>query len=471
MKKLLAWFVILVPLTLAMTVPACNSNGSTGTDGDADSDTDGDSDSDTDSDSDSDSDSDTDADSDCDLICGEVAAPEEGAGLASFSPPGCGGGDFAYTWGAYLVNDAGKSIPVVADLDDDGDPDIFVNPRLASSARIYPGNGDGTFGSAVALPGGTFAGGWGGDLGDFAGDDLPDAVVGDHVAGPQAWINNGSMSFSLAITGLPSNTLQGAGLADLDGDGYLDAIFGADQFDSGFAVRHSDGAGGWSDPGVSGIPVLGAGTSANNGWINASDVDDDDDVDVIAFGQIGGTLAAQVFLNSGDGVSFTSGGNHQGNNLGLVGNPLQGAVGDVDCDGNPDLAVGGRIFHGNGTTFTAGQILNNAMISQLGDLDGDGYLDLVTHDNDGGLRAYINDGTGQSFTETDLGLPDSTWESPMVSGDIVDPLLPAYGFDLVDVDGDGKLDVIRTLQVGTSAVMTTEQHTVLEVWLRGSTDS
>ena len=52
-------------------------------------------------------------------------------------------------------------------------------------------------------------------------------------------------------------------------------------------------------------------------------------------------------------------------------------------------------------------------------------------------------------------------------GLVGNPLQGAVG----DVDCDGKLDVIRTLQVGTSATMTTEQHTVLEVWLRGSTDS
>jgi hypothetical protein len=468
-----SWWILAAVLGLALATGCSSSSGSGGdddgsSDSDSDSDSDADTDADTDTDTDADTDTDTDADSDsdCDQICGAVAAPEVGAGLGSFAPPGCDGGDFEYVWGLLLVDDAGKSIPVAADLDDDGDADIFVNPRLTSNARVYPGNGDGSFGAAVSLPGGMFAGGWGGDIGDFAGDDLPDLAVGDHVAGALAWLNNGSMSFAQANTGLPSETLQGAGLADLNGDGDLDVIFGADQFSSGFAVRHADGSGGWTDPGVSGIPALGAGSTANNGWINASDLDDDDDVDVIAFGQSGGMLVAQIFVNGGDGVAFTSAGNQAGYNLGLVGNPLQGAVGDVNCDGHPDLAVGGRIHHGSGTSFSAGPVLNNAMISQLGDLNGDGYLDLVTHDNDGGLRAYLNDGTGETFTETELGLPDESWFTPVISASISDPISPAYGFDLVDFDNDGKLDVVRTLQVETTSGMFSEQHTVIEVWLR-----
>ncbi|MBN1335546.1 MAG: VCBS repeat-containing protein, partial [Deltaproteobacteria bacterium] len=410
---------------------------------------------------------DTDADADCDRICGEVSMPESGAGWASYAPPGCGGGDFEYAWGAYLVENAGKSIPVVADLDGDTHPDIFVSPRLADGTRVYPGTGDGTFRAAVLLPGSHISGGWGGDLGDFTGDGQPDVAVGDHVCGALTWINEGSLSFSPATSGLPESPFQGAGLADLDGDGDLDVVFGADQFDSGFAVRHSDGDGTWSDPGVTGIPGLGAGTSSNNGWINASDLDADGDVDVIAFGQIDGLFVAQIFFNAGDGVSFTSGGHPRGYDLGLVGNPLQGAVGDVNCDGHPDLAVGGWIHHGDGTAFTEGPVLDDAVLSQLGDLDGDGFLDLVTHDDLHGFRAYLNDGTGETFTEVDLGLPDATWESPVITDDITYPLSPAYGFDLADVNGDGALDVIRTMQVKTYGSFHSVQHTVLEVWIRG----
>ena len=399
---------------------------------------------------------------DCNLVCGAVASPEPGTGLGSFAPPGCAGGDFSYSWGSNLVNDAGKSIPIVAFLDSDDSADIFINPRLTSSAHVFRGNGDGTFAGATLLPaGGMFAGGWGGDVGDFNGDGRLDLVVGDHVAGAIAWSNGGSMSFSLATTGLPSDTLQGAGFMDLNGDGNLDAVFGADQFSSGFVVRHGNGSGTWTDPGVSGIPTLGGGGGSNNGWINSSDLDGDGDVDVIGFGQIGGGLAGQVYFNSGDGVSF-SGLDVGGGGGGSIGSPVQGAVGDVNCDGTPDLAVGGRIYLGSGSSFSAGATADDAMISQLGDLNGDGNLDLVTHHQDHGLRAYLNDGTGSSFTQTDMGLPDQTWVPPAAGGSVSTPLDTPYGIDLADVNGDEVLDVARVVLVragmGSAAI--------LEVWTR-----
>ncbi|MBW2262814.1 MAG: VCBS repeat-containing protein [Deltaproteobacteria bacterium] len=399
---------------------------------------------------------------DCNLICGTVAAPEPGTGLASFAPPGCAGGNFTYSWGTSLVNDAGKSVPIVAFLDTDGDADIFVNPRLSSSAHVYAGTGTGTFGSATLLPaGGMFAGGWGGDVGDFNGDGRLDLVVGDHVAGAIAWSNGGSMSFSLATTGLPSDTLQGAGFADLNGDGNLDAVFGADQFSSGFVVRHGNGSGTWTDPGVTGIPGLGAGSGANNGWINASDLDGDGDVDIVGFGQIGGGLAGQVFFNSGDGVAFT-GLDVGGGGGGSIGSPVQGAIGDVNCDGTPDLAVGGRIYLGSGSSFSPGATADDSKLGQLGDLNGDGYLDLVTHHESHGLRAFLNDGTGSSFTETDLGLPDQTWTPPAASGTVTTPLDTPYGFDLADVNGDEVLDIVRVVMVRTGM----GSAAILEVWTR-----
>jgi hypothetical protein len=244
---------------------------------------------------------------------------------------------------------------------------------------------------------------------------------------------------------------------ELDGDGSLDVVFGADQFSSGFVVRHGNGSGSWTDPGVSGIPGLGAGTSSNNGWINSSDVDNDGDVDVVAFGQISGGLAALIYFNSGDGVSFTST-TIGGGGGGSVGSPVQGAVGDVNCDGYTDIALGGAVYLGSGSSWSLGATANGAKISQLGDLNGDGYLDLVTHEAGTGVRAYLGDGTGRSFTLTDLGLPDGTWSSPAASGTLDTP----YGLDLADLNGDGVLDLIRTFTV--SAGMATRAG--LEVWTR-----
>jgi hypothetical protein len=172
--------------------------------------------------------------------CHAPTDPASDRGLNSDAPAGCGDGSFtiraSLSVASYADPEAPRSMPLVGDLDGDGDGDLVVNFRKASVGLVFSGNGDGTFGPQPAqLTGGLFAGGWGGDLGDFDGDGVLDVVLGDHVRGARAWRNGGSMSFVASQSGLPpeNQLFSGAGVADVDGDGDLDALFGADQFGSG----------------------------------------------------------------------------------------------------------------------------------------------------------------------------------------------------------------------------------------------
>ena len=69
----------------------------------------------------------------------------------------------------------------------------------------------------------------------------------------------------------------------------------------------------------------------------------------------------------------------------------------------------------------------------------------------------------ESLTLTDMGLPDATWVSPVLSGP-TNPLSSAYGFDLADVTGDGVLDLVRTFQADTDGWG--GSTAVIEVWTR-----
>src|SRR5690606_9390875 len=165
----------------------------------------------------------------------------DGAGLSSRAPLGCGSsGAFSSPWVVEIGQaiDAAKSIPLATDFDGDGATDILLNARKTSAPAVFPGNGDGSFGAPSQLSGiQLFAGGWGLDAGDIDGAGGTDIAIGDHTEGALAWLHAGGFTFNVATTGLPQGSLySGAGLGDFDGDGDLDVVFGADQFNGGYHV-------------------------------------------------------------------------------------------------------------------------------------------------------------------------------------------------------------------------------------------
>lgn len=115
------------------------------------------------------------------------------------------------------------------------------------------------------------------------------------------------------------------------------------------------------------------------------------------------------------------------------------ALGDVDGDGWVDIYLcrleGGNVLYRNlgGWRFEdvtvragvscAGQF---SMGCVLADLDGDGDLDLLVNSLGGGTRAFFNDGTGRFVERADAGLLR---------------MFGATSLALADVDGDGDLDL------------------------------
>jgi hypothetical protein len=261
----------------------------------------------------------------------------------------------------------GAGSVVIVDINGDGHPDLVVATGCNGSncgtatVSVLLGNGDGTFRAPVSSSTGE---GYVGSLavGDLNGDGLLDvAVVSSEVVSVMQ--GNGDGTFQ-APTIYPTG---GAGatwvaMADLNGDGHLDLVL-ANGCESGTSCQYGsagvllgNGDGTFKAP----VSYLSGGAEAQS--VAVQDVNGDSKPDIILanqcgvygnYGCAGGTTTGRlgVLLGNGDGtfqnaISFGSGG-YFGWSV---------AIGDVNGDGKPDLAV---VNDGYSSASSVGVLLNN----------------------------------------------------------------------------------------------------------------
>ncbi len=385
---------------------------------------------------------DLDGDGKLDAIAGSTASSARLRVL-----PGNGDG----TFGSPMAVSTSVSVNNVltADLNGDGELDLLAVPSGETSSAlqfgVLLGFGDGTFATEALVsltPGGFFSMVKSLRLADFDGNGTPDvvAVLSDDTV---VLSGNGDGTFATAVS-LSITDGRAVAVGDVDGDGDLDIA--ASTFAASNSYSYSYG----QPSGISSLAVLlgnGDGTFAlpiesrldrRFDDLSLGDVDIDGTLDAVGMSSNGDRIA--VVLGNGAGVfaPFMS-----RTDVPAGKNPRAIAVGDLDGDGDLDLVSAGAylynsgtggvsvILNQGGTTFAAATDLGvsgGGRAVELPDLDGDGNLDIVVLTNQNGRPAVL------------LGQGDGSFQPgrEYVAGDSTDSLT------VIDVNGDGAPDIVTS---------------------------
>lgn len=297
-------------------------------------------------------------------------------------------------------------------------------------------------GSPIAMPGGS----GNVELADVNRDGHLDLIVAaGEERGLSIWLGDGTGAFA-PLPGTAAMHAIRAGettLGDVNEDGHLDlAIASHDSYEVLLLV--GDGRGGFSP--APNAPVLtgSAGRPHNHGLISG-DVNRDGHLDLVAVNSGDGTVA--VLLGDGHGGFVHASGSPFAAGPG----PYPPALGDVDGDGRLDIVVPDSgtgqysrehgslartvaVLLGDGqggfrpAAFSPLTVLEGPYFATLGDLDGDQRLDLVTaHDDSSSITILLNDG-GTRF--------GPARQSPLDLG------RRAFQVVVADVNGDRKADLV-----------------------------
>ncbi|MFB2120910.1 FG-GAP-like repeat-containing protein [Parapedobacter sp. 2B3] len=294
--------------------------------------------------------------------------------------------------------------------------------------------------------------------GDFDGDGRADMAVANAIAGPgnvSVFQNTGSagtVSYTQVLIGTltAGNSPRSVAVGDIDGDGKPDLVV-TDPTSARIHVfrNTSSGSGDFS------FSDVWFTTGANIISVAIGDIDGDGRPDVAVTGEAAGMGYVYVHRNLGSGpgsVAFDNA--YTTLSVGpAFGTGVSIVIADINRDGKAELLtsnVGDQLLIFPNTS-TPGSVSFDAAIARttagvgaryvaVGDLDGDGMPDIaVANGNTDNISVFRNTGLSggaTSITATDAG--------PFPVGD--NPFGIAYG----DVNGDGRPDIVTANQTAGS---------------------
>ncbi|MEP7122639.1 MAG: VCBS repeat-containing protein, partial [Byssovorax sp.] len=225
-----------------------------------------------------------------------------------------------------------------ADVDNDGDLDLFVSDGWAQSAptpaHLYLNDGTGKFTEAPAgtLPSGKGAQPIDFDVFDADGDHDLDLLIDLHATKQMLWINDGAGHFTDASASLPaqSGLKYGPVPCDVDGDGDLDIWVDNSGPSYTEQLLINDGTGKFADE--TAMRVSGNVNGADDNGVACVDIDGDGDLDAVIASL---SNNERVLLNDGTG-HFTA---LAGAFPQVSDSTLWFDFGDVNGDGRIDCAT------------------------------------------------------------------------------------------------------------------------------------
>lgn len=326
---------------------------------------------------------------------------------------------------------------VAADIDNDGDNDIVATRQTAPEIVTFLNGGTGLFaiGPAPALPGGGVA--FNLAIGDVSRDSLPDLVVTDtansRVVVYVMSVGQVQGTYEFDIPGRP----RAAAIGDVTGDGFNDIALSAANTGQIVVVTGIDY--GSANGGVVPVTRTAVQLTAPPTLCTIGDVTGDGLQDVIACQESNASIV--VIPQQPGGVL------NEFEQLDATGLPLRPFVGDVDQNGVNDLmalsglgdrvnlwlgAPDGRVL--GARSYDAG--ITRASFLGAADVDGDGDIEVAV----GG------------YTDTQISILERNAKGALVPALMVDVGAAVLQIKTVDLDRDGRLDVLASVATGVKVL-------------------
>ena len=322
--------------------------------------------------------------------------------------------------GATYSTDSHPNSVTVGDLNNDGKPDLAVSNRNSNTFSVLLNNGNGTYATKVNYSAGNNP--WSIVNGDLNGDSKNDLVVTSGTSVVSVFLNNGDGTFASKVDYLTGSYPLYLAIGDLNNDGKPDlAVSNNNSYNVSVFLNNGDGT-------FASKVDYSVGDLSRS--VAISDLNGDGKADLavvsaylnnvsILLNNGNGTFASKVYYSTGSGGS----------------NSEYLAVGDLNNDGKPDLAVTNAISNnvsvllnnGNGT-FASKVYYSTGTYPQylaIGDLNNDGNPDLVVSNVDSNnVSVFLNNSDGTFASKVDY----STGSGP-------------YSVAVGDLNIDGKIDL------------------------------